>query len=50
VGTLALVGRVVDTMPRKCRRIPPLVIYLGMGWLVLFALEPLIATLPSAGF
>jgi hemolysin III len=50
VGTLALVGMTLDAIPRKGPRIPPLVIYLGMGWLVLFALEPLIATLPSAGF
>jgi len=50
VWTLALIGILLDSIPRKGGRILSLLIYLGMGWLVLFALGPLIAALPPAGF
>jgi hemolysin III len=50
VWTLALIGILLDSIPRKGGRILSLLIYLGMGWLVLFALRPLIAALPPAGF
>ena len=47
---LALLGIVVDLLPRKGLRVLPMIIYLLMGWLVLFALDPLLAALPAAGF
>jgi hemolysin III len=50
VWTLALTGIILDSIPRKGGRLLSLSIYLGMGWLVLFALKPLIAALPPAGF
>ena len=50
VWTLAVVGIVQDSIPRKGGRLLSLLIYLGMGWLVLFALGPLIAALPAAAF
>ena len=50
VWTLAIVGIVQDSIPRKGGRLLSLLIYLGMGWLVLVALGPLIATLPAAAF
>jgi len=50
VWTLALIGILLDSIPRRGGRILSLLIYLGMGWLVLFALGPLIAALPPAGF
>jgi hemolysin III len=50
VRSLALIGMVLDSLPRKGPRVLSLVIYLAMGWLVLFALGPLIAALPAAGF
>ena len=50
VWSLALLGIVLDSLPRKGPRILALFIYLGMGWLVLFALDPLIAALPPGGF
>jgi len=50
VWTLALIGIIIDSLPRKGPRIVSLAIYLGMGWLILFALDPLIAALPPAGF
>jgi hemolysin III len=50
VWTLAVVGIVQDSIPRKGSRVLSLLIYLGMGWLVLFALGPLIAALPAAAF
>lgn len=50
VWTLAVVGIVQDSIPRKGSRVLSLLIYLGMGWLVLFALGPLIKALPAAAF
>ncbi|MBK1721278.1 PAQR family membrane homeostasis protein TrhA [Thiocystis violacea] len=50
VWALALAGMVLDSLPRKGPRILSMVIYLTMGWLVLLALDPLIAALPPAGF
>ena len=47
---LALLGLVIDALPRRGARVVPFVIYFTMGWLVLFALNPLLATLPRAGF
>ena len=32
------------------KRVVQLIIYLVMGWMVLFALDPLLASIPSAGF
>jgi hemolysin III len=50
VWGLALIGIVLDSFPRKGPRVLSLIIYLSMGWLVLFALDPLIDALPPAGF
>lgn len=50
VWSLALIGIVLDMLPREKPRVLALFIYLGMGWLVLFALDPLIAALPAGGF
>ncbi|TCT24242.1 PAQR family membrane homeostasis protein TrhA [Thiobaca trueperi] len=50
VWGLALLGIIIDSFPRKGPRLLSLAIYLGMGWLVVFALDPLIAALPPAGF
>jgi len=50
VWGLAVVGMVLEYLPRQGARILPVVIYLGMGWLVLIALRPLLQALPWAGF
>ena len=50
VWGLAAIGIVLDALPRKGARVVPIVIYLVMGWLCLFALDPIIAALPPAGF
>ena len=50
VWGLAILGIILDSIPRRPGRWLSLVIYLTMGWLVLFALGPLIAALPPAGF
>jgi len=50
IWTLALLGLVLDGVVRDGRRIIPVVIYLVMGWLALFVLEPLLAVLPQYGF
>jgi hemolysin III len=50
VWGLAMIGIVIDLLPRKGHRILPIVIYLLMGWLVVTVIEPLTAAIPSAGF
>lgn len=47
---LAVFGVVLDAVHRKGRRIPQLVIYLLMGWLITLALGPLLRALPLGGF
>ncbi len=47
---LAVFGVVLDALPTKGLRVIPVIIYLIMGWLCLFALDPLLAALPPAGF
>ncbi len=47
---MALLGLVLDALPRRGARVVPFVIYFVMGWLVLVALKPLLAALPYAGF
>jgi hemolysin III len=47
---LALFGIVLDALQRGGSRILPLIIYLVMGWMCVFALDPIIAALPPAGF
>ena len=47
---LAVFGIVLDALPRRGPRVVPLIIYLVMGWLCVFALEPIVAALPPEGF
>ena len=47
---LAVLGIVLEMFMRKGRRIVPVVIYLVMGWLLIIALKPLLASLTTAGF
>lgn len=47
---LALLGIVIDTLRGKGGHVLSVVIYLFMGWLILFALDPIIAALPPMGF
>ena len=47
---MAVIGMVLDALPRRGARVVPFVIYFAMGWLVLVALDPLLAALPRAGF
>ncbi len=47
---LAIFGIVLDAFPSKGPRIVPIIIYLVMGWLCLFALEPIVDALPPMGF
>ena len=49
---IAIFGFVLDSLPviRKGKRILPVFIYLAMGWLVVFALNPLLKELPEQGF
>jgi hemolysin III len=47
---MAAIGMFFDLLPRKGARVVPVFIYLLMGWLCLFALDPIIDALPPAGF
>jgi hemolysin III len=47
---MAVLGLVLDALPRRGARVVPFVIYFAMGWLVLLALQPLLAALPYTGF
>ncbi len=47
---MAVVGLVLDGLPRRRARVMPFVIYFAMGWLVLLALDPLLEALPRPGF
>jgi len=47
---LAAFGIVLDALPRTGPRVLPIIIYLVMGWLCLFALDPILAALPPQGF
>lgn len=49
VWTMAALGIVIDSLPRKGRRILPVIIYLVMGWLAVMAAGPLMKALPLAG-
>ncbi len=47
---LAVLGLVLDALPRRGARVLPFVIYFVMGWMILLALDPLLEALPLAGF
>lgn len=47
---MAVLGLVLDALPRRGARIVPFFIYFVMGWFIVIALKPLLASLPYAGF
>ena len=47
---MAVLGLVLDALPRRGARVLPLLIYLVMGWLIVLAINPLLGALPRAGF
>lgn len=50
VWALAALGIVLEFYPIRGPRIVPVIICLLMGWLVIFALKPLLLILPRSGF
>ena len=50
IWLLAALGIVVDNVPIPGPRVLPVVICLAMGWLVLFALDTVVAALPPLSF
>jgi len=50
VWGLAVVGMLQEIKPRSEARIMSLVIYAIMGWVIIIAVKPLLASLPMAGF
>ena len=47
---MAALGLVLDALPQRGARVLPMVIYFVMGWLIVLAIKPLLATLSPAGF
>jgi hemolysin III len=47
---MALLGMILDLMPKQGNRVFQLIIYLMMGWLMLVVLNPLLRVLPMVGF
>jgi hemolysin III len=47
---MAVLGLVLDALPRRGARVLPVLIYLVMGWLIVLAIDPLLAVLPRPGF
>jgi len=47
---MAVLGLVLDALPRRGARVVPLSIYFVMGWLIVLAIDPLLAALPRTGF
>jgi hemolysin III len=50
VWTLGIIGMLQEIKPRSEARVLSLVIYAVMGWIVLIAIEPLLAALGRTGF
>ncbi|HLO63019.1 MAG TPA: hemolysin III family protein [Azonexus sp.] len=50
VWSLAAIGMLQEIKPRSEARVPSLVIYAVMGWIVLVAIKPLLANLGLPGF
>lgn len=50
IWSLAVLGIVLDALPRRGNRIVPLVLYLVMGWLCVLAIGPIIDALSPWGF
>lgn len=47
---LAIIGMILDAVRREGTRIVSMIIYLVMGWLCVFSLDPIVASLPPLGF
>lgn len=47
---LAIVGVLLDTLPKKRRELLAITIYILMGWLCLIAVRPLLSALSTPGF
>lgn len=50
IWTFAIIGIVLDAVQQNGKRIAAMIIYIVMGWMILFTLDPLLASIPPAGF
>ncbi|MCW8908805.1 MAG: hemolysin III family protein [Sedimenticola sp.] len=50
IWCMAVLGLVLDALPRRSARVLPMIIYFVMGWLIVLALQPLLVVLPAVGF
>lgn len=49
VWSLAIIGILLDTIPKKRKQITTLIIYLGMGWAIAFDFDGIKQALPPVG-
>lgn len=49
VWALAVIGILLDTIPKKRKQVTTLIIYLGMGWAIAFDFSSLENSLPATG-
>lgn len=49
VWGLAVLGMIIELLPFDRRRILPVIIYLAMGWCIVFAMDPLLDAMPREG-
>lgn len=47
---IAIIGIVLDALHLGGKPIIPMIIYIVMGWMIMFALDPLLTSFPSEGF
>ena len=50
IWSLAIVGILLDVLPKRRHRILAIVVYVLMGWLCLLAIKPLLSALSTGGF
>jgi len=50
VWTLAVIGILLDALRDGGRRVVQIIVYVVMGWMILFALDPLLVSIPPACF
>jgi hemolysin III len=50
IWSLAVVGMILEVIPKAGRRVWSIGVYLLMGWLAVFLIKPLSAALPEGGF
>jgi hemolysin III len=50
IWSLAAIAMILELVPKVCRCMWAIAVYLLMGWLAVFLIEPLNTALPEGGF